>query len=266
MSPVEVTHGASPLILGFPHAGTFVPSTVLERFSSVGQLLADTDWHVDRLYDGLMPEASTVKATFHRYVIDANRDPEGTSLYPGQNTTDLVPLTDFDGRSIWQHDKQPDANETVERIERYHAPYHAAMRSEIERVLEDYGVAVLVDCHSIRSHIPFLFSGRLPDINLGTNNGTTCAPELEKQAVDVAAAADGYTWILNGRFKGGWTTRNYGRPMDRVHAIQIELAQRTYLAQEEPPFEYAAPGADRIRHHLRLLLEALATQASTLAK
>ncbi|MCE8471151.1 N-formylglutamate amidohydrolase, partial [Rhodovulum sulfidophilum] len=165
MSPVEITRGDSAVILGLPHTGTHVPEDILARLNARGRELTDTDWHVHELYDGLLPGATTVRATFHRYVIDANRPPEDESLYPGQNTTGLVPLTDFDGEPIW--DTTPDAAETARRLAEFHAPYHAALAAEIARVRARHGVAILYDCHSIRSVIPYLFEGILPDFNIG---------------------------------------------------------------------------------------------------
>ena len=151
MTPVDVHQGASPVILGLPHTGTFVPAEIFERLNEQGKLLTDTDWHVDRLYDGLLPGVTTVRATFHRYVIDANRDPSGKSLYPGQNTTGLVPVTDFDDRPIWREGAAPTDTDVAERLNAFHRPYHAALAAEIARVRALHGVAVLYDCHSIRS-------------------------------------------------------------------------------------------------------------------
>ena len=198
---------------------------------------------------------TTVRATFHRYVIDANRDPSGASLYPGQNTTGLVPLTTFDGTPLWL--EEPDAVATRTRLETYHARYHAALAAELARVQAIHGIAILYDCHSIRSRIPFLFDGVLPDFNIGTNNGATCAPEIEAAVARICAEADGYTCVLNGRFKGGWTTRHYGQPSHGIHAIQMELAQSTHLVTETPPFAYDADQANRLRRHLRGILEAI---------
>lgn len=181
-------------------------------------------------YDGLLPGATTVRATFHRYVIDANRGADDASLYPGQNTTGLVPLTDFDGEAIWL--KEPDAADIAHRKAQFHAPYHAALAAEVARVRARHGVAILYDCHSIRSHIPFLFPGTLPDFNVGTNLGTTCDPRIEAAVYDLCVAS-GRTHVLNGRFKGGWTTRHYGRPDDGIHAIQMELAQRGYMTEPD---------------------------------
>ena len=253
MSPVTVTQGAGPVILAIPHTGTEVEPATLSRLNAEGRRLRDTDWHVERLYASLIAGATTVRATFHRYVIDANRDPSGASLYPGQNTTGLVPVTDFDGAPIW--DMPPDEAEIDARRRAFHAPYHAALTAEMERVREKHGVAVLYDCHSIRAHIPFLFEGRLPDFNIGTNSGETCAPAIEAAVRETCAKATGYTSILNGRFKGGWTTRHYGRPAEGWHAIQMELAQATHLATENPPFAYDETKAARLRPVLQRALE-----------
>ena len=271
-SVVMVLRGHSPVILSFPHVGTRLPPAIAARLNDNGRILADTDWWLRRLYgpdalgnleevpqgpngrhlallNPILPFATLVWANFHRYVIDANRDPRGVSLYPGQSTTDLVPLTDFDGQPIWREGQEPTATDIAARLKEFHAPYHAALTAEIARVKRRHGVAVVYDCHSIRSCIPHLFEGTLPDFNIGTDGGRTCAPEIEAAAVEVADAAAGYTSILNGRFRGGWTTRHYGRPAEGVHAIQMELAQSTYLKAEAPPFEYDQERAVRIRVH-----------------
>ena len=266
MALFELHQGSSPVILAFPHTGTDVPADIWERLDDNGRILADTDWHIERLYAGLLPEATTVRATFHRYVIDANRDPAGVSLYPGQNTTGLVPETDFDGKQIWKDGAAPTEADIAHRLATFHAPYHAALAAEIERVKAIHGVAILYDCHSIRSHIPFLFEGRLPDFNVGTDMGRTCAREIEAATYEVCAKAEGYSSILNGRFKGGWTTRHYGRPQTGVHAIQMELAQASHLATEAPPFAYDEEKAARLRLPLKAILNRLEALASTLAR
>ena len=162
MTPVEVTQGTGPVVLGLPHTGTWLPDEVLAQLKARGRELDDTDWHIHTLYEGLLPGATTVRAAFHRYLIDANRDPSGQSLYPGQNTTGLVPMTDFDGHPIWESEPTPD--EVEARRATYHAAYHAALSAELERVHAAHGVAILYDCHSIRSQIPFLFDGTIRDI------------------------------------------------------------------------------------------------------
>jgi N-formylglutamate deformylase len=252
MKPVTVFQGDSPIVLGQPHTGTYVPANILAQLNDNGRKLTDTDWHIDQLYDGLLDGVTTVTANFHRYVIDANRDPQGESLYPGQNTTTLVPLTDFDGADIWA--TPPTANDIAQRRVDFHAPYHAALWAELTRVRDLHGVAILYDCHSIRSGIPYLFEGTLPDFNIGTNLATTCARVLETAIYGLCRADDTYTTVLNGRFKGGWTTRQYGRPETGIHAIQMELAQSTYLTTQTPPWSYDITKATRLRRPLSRLL------------
>ena len=260
---VRVERGGGPVVLAIPHTGTHVPEGVWDRLNGTGRALADTDWHVERLYDGLLEGATTVRMAVHRYAIDVNRDPSGASLYPGQNTTGLVPLTDFDGRPIWT--EEPDAAEIERRRASLHAPYHAALAAEVERVRARHGVAILHDCHSIRSRVPHLFEGRLPDLNLGTDGGRTCAPEIEAAAAAVCEGEKDFTSVLNGRFRGGWTTRRYGRPGEGVHAIQMEIAQSAYLAAEAPPWAYDEARAGRLRPVLGAILTRLAELAPTLA-
>ena len=257
MPPFTVTRGDGPVILGMPHIGTWLPDDLTARLNDTGRALADTDWHIDRLYDGLLPGVTVVASTVHRYAIDANRDPAGLSLYPGQNTTHLCPRTDFDNRPIWTAGQEPSEDEITARRLAHHAPYHAALAEEIARVKARHGVAVLYDCHSIRSVIPFLFPGTLPVFSIGTNDGTTCAALVQSATADPCAAATGMTMVVNGRFKGGWTTRHYGRPSDGIHAIQMELAQSAYLASEAAPWAYDPTRAAPLRIVLRQILSGL---------
>jgi N-formylglutamate deformylase len=257
MMPVIVTQGSSPLILAMPHGGTHLPEPALHGLNETGRALADTDWHIDRLYDGLLPDATVVKATFHRYLIDANRDPdpEAGSLYPGQNTTGLCPLTDFDSKPIHKPGEEPSEKDILARVRAFHRPYHAALAAEIARVKALHGQAVIYDCHSIRSQLPFLFEGDLPVLNIGTNGGMTAAPEIERRVAAIAAAS-GFSHVLNGRFKGGWTTRHYGQPGEGVHAIQMEIAQCGYM-DEAPPWTYRPEKAEQLREVLKGILETL---------
>ncbi|MDJ0824271.1 MAG: N-formylglutamate deformylase [Rhodobacter sp.] len=258
MAVVDVVQGELPLVLAMPHVSTAMPADVWAALNQTGRLLADTDWHVDRLYDGLLPGASVVKAGFHRYVIDANRDPSGESLYPGQATTGLVPTTDFDGAPIWA--EVPNRDEIARRLAAFHAPYHAALSAELARVKARHGIAVLFDCHSIRSRIPRLFDGVLPVLNLGTYDGASCGGEVQSTAWAQTSGAP-YPSVLNGRFKGGWATRHYGRPKNGVHALQMEIAQRGYLADEAPPWAFDDAKANALRRHLKDLLDALVETA-----
>ncbi|MCY4305731.1 MAG: N-formylglutamate deformylase [Aestuariivita sp.] len=254
MNFLEITQGNSPVILSFPHTGTVLPDKVLMVLNDTGHAMTDTDWHIHTLYDDLLPDMSSVRTLIHRYAIDVNRDPSDVLLYPGQNTTTLCPATDFDGRKIYPEGQEPDASEINARRIAYHEPYHASIDAEIARIKAIHGFAILYDCHSIRSNIPYLFQGTLPDFNIGTNGGTTCAPSIQEMVVSICGCAEGYSSVLNGRFKGGWTTRHYGDPTNDVHAIQMELAQSTYLKTEEAPWEFDNKNAERLREHLAEIL------------
>lgn len=232
-----VRRGTAPLVLGMPHTGTHIPAEFAPRFVSPWRARKDADWWIDRLYAFAEDlDATVVRTTISRSVIDVNRDPSGASLYPGQTTTELCPTTTFDGEPLYLPGEEPDEAEIAGRRERWLAPYHAALAAELERLRALHGRVVLYDCHSIRSHVPRLFEGELPQFNIGTNEGTTCDPALAA-AVERACAATGRSLVVNGRFRGGYTTRHHGRPETGVHAIQMELACRGYLDEPAMPDE-----------------------------
>lgn len=231
MEWLRVDRGEAPLVVAFPHGGTDLAG-LDETFVTPWRARLDTDWWIERLY-GFVTDlgATTVATDISRSVIDMNRDPTGASLYPGQATTELCPTTTFDGAPLYR-DGGPDETEIARRHNLYHRPYHVALATELSRLRHRHGTVVLYDAHSIRSRIPRLFDGKLPQFNVGTNNGATCSPELER-AVASACAASGMSHVVNGRFRGGWTTRHYGKPVTGVHAIQMELAQRGYMAEPD---------------------------------
>jgi len=257
MMPVVET-GSSPVLLAQPHGGTEIPQSILARLNQHGHARADTDWHINRLYAGLAANVTIVSTTVHRYVIDANRDPADQSLYPGQNTTSLCPTTTFDGDEIYHHGQAPSVDEINQRQQLYHQPYHDALREQLERIHQLHGYAILYDCHSIRSLVPYLFDGKLPDFNIGTNSGVSCDPAIESAVQGVCAAARDYSAVSNGRFKGGWTTRHYGEPGRGFHAIQMELAQCNYMLERDP-WNYADDKAAKLRVILAEILQTLST-------
>jgi N-formylglutamate deformylase len=235
---LSIERGSAPLIVSMPHTGTEIPADFEGQFHSPWLARKDTDWWVDRLYDFAPGLGATVVCTsISRSVIDVNRDPSGKSLYPGQNTTELCPTTTFDGEPLYRDGQTSNGSEIADRRLLYFNPYHGAIRSELARLRNAHRKVVLFDAHSIRSNIARLFEGELPHFNIGTNSGTSCAPPLS-HAVDSVCAATPFSRVLNGRFKGGYTTRHYGEPSKGVHAIQLELAARTYM--DEP----AAPSSD----------------------
>lgn len=257
MDLLEVHRGDAPLVVSFPHTGTEVPGGMEAAFASLWHARRDADWWVDRLYDfagGL--GATTVRTRLSRSVIDVNRDPSGASLYPGQATTELCPTTDFDGAPLYNEGHPPDADEIARRRADFFAPYHTAIRTELDRLRAQHRKVVLFDAHSIRSRIPRLFEGELPQFNIGTNDGRSCAAELT-DAVDAVCAATSYSHVVNGRFKGGWTTRHYGQPANGVHAIQLELSCRGYIDEPETPSSdnWPTPYSDARAADLRAVLK-----------
>jgi N-formylglutamate deformylase len=271
-SPTElqILRQDAPLVLSLPHTGTEIPAQCSAGLTSLELARRDTDWWIHELYSFARElGATTVRTPVSRTVIDVNRDPDGLSLYPGQATTELCPTTTFDGEPLYQPGATPNSTSIAQRRQAFHEPYHAALRSELTRLQSLHPRVVLYDCHSIRSRIPRLFEGELPIFNLGTFNGASCAPSLTA-ALERIGAASNYSWITNGRFKGGYITRHYGDPQGGVHAVQMELACRGYLrepanftAPHAWPVAYATDYAAPLQQVLRQLLQACIDFAKT---
>jgi len=259
---LTIHEGSAPMVIGLPHTGTDIPAAIEARMTSPWLARKDADWWVDRLYDFAIDMGATlVRTGVSRSVIDVNRDPSGVSLYPGMTTTGLCPTETFDGEPLYRAGQEPDAAEIGERRTVWFDPYHAALQDQLDR-LRSRGPVVLYDAHSIRSVVPRLFEGELPQFNIGDNDGATCAGALT-QAVEKTCAISGDSVVVNGRFKGGWTTRHYGRPEMGVHAIQMELADRGYIldpagpvSPDNWPSPYEPDRAEPMRGHLRRVLTA----------
>ncbi len=247
--------GDAPLLVSIPHNGTRVPEAIAARLTPEARQVPDTDWHVERLYAFARElGASVLVPTHSRYVIDLNRSEDDTSLYPGQNTTGLCPVRRFDGGPVYLPGQEPTPDEIAARVETWWRPYHDALAGELQRLHAAHGRAVLWEAHSIRGTLPWLFDGRLPDLNLGTANGASCSATLQGRLDAVLAAQHDYDVAVNGRFKGGYITRHYGRPQAGVDAVQLEISQRCYM--DEATFEWDAARAARLQPLLRGLLSA----------
>jgi N-formylglutamate deformylase len=250
----ELKQGRVPLLVSMPHVGTGVPPELARRMRPEALQLVDTDWRVDELYDFLGElDVSLIQARYSRYVVDLNRPPDGGSLYPGKTVSAICPLQSFAGCDLYRPGEDPGPAEVGLRIQDYWHPYHQALRAELERLKAQHGYALLWDAHSIASKVPGLFAGTLPDLNFGTADGVSCDASLLTVLERVAAGSPEFSWVSNGRFKGGAITRLYGRPDQRVHAVQLELSQATYL-QQTPPFKLCEQRAEAIRPLLRELL------------
>jgi N-formylglutamate deformylase len=250
--------GTRPLLISMPHVGTHVPPALAARLTEEARHVPDTGWHLERLYD-FADElgASVLVATHSRYVIDLNRPPDGASLYPGQSVTGLCPVDTFDDTPLYADAADvPGDEETAQRRDAIWQPYHAKLAEELARIRAQHGVAALWDAHSIRSVLPRFFEGKLPDLNLGTGKGVSCDPALAQTLLGIAESATGYTGVLNGRFTGGYITRNYGNPAQNVHAVQLEMTQSSYM-QEKLPFDYLPEVAAGVQPHVRRMIEAV---------
>jgi N-formylglutamate deformylase len=255
--------GHSPLVISLPHVGTLLPDDIAPLLTDAARALPDTDWHVDQLYDFAFESGYTVLRALHsRYVIDLNRPPDDAALYPESNTSGLCPTLDFAGAPIYRAGPEPlPPAEVARRLALYWHPYHAELAAQLDAARRRHGYALLIDGHSIRSQVPRLFDGRLPDINIGTVDGRSCAPALRAKLQQALFTQGRFTHVLDGRFKGGHITRHYGQPLAGVHAIQIELAQCAYMNEASPAFTRGRAGP--LRELLRQLLrELLATAAA----
>ncbi len=219
------------------------------------QQLPDTDWFLDRLY-GWAGElgASLLFAQMSRYVVDLNRPPDDQRLYETA-TTGLFPSVQFDGQPIYRPGQAPTDQEKQERLPSVYWPYHQAIERELERIRSLHGFVVLFDAHSIRPQVPRLFSGTLPDFNLGTHHQSSCDASLSDRLLAILAQADGYSHVHNGRFTGGYITRHYGRRDSPVQAVQLELSQSTYMTASPPC--YKTTRAASVLNVLRPFVETL---------
>lgn len=255
MQTFQLHRGTRPLLISLPHDGSLIPDELAARMHEPARVAPDSDWHVSRLYDFAREMgASMIVPAYSRYVVDLNRPPDDVSLYPGQNTTGLCPVVRFSGDPVYLDGEAPTPDEVLQRVDAYWRPYHSALSAEIERLRRTHGRVLLWEGHSIRAEVPFLFEGRLPDLNLGTAGGTSCSAETQARIEATLAAQDDYSWVANGRFKGGYITRQYGRPGEGVEAVQLELAQLNYMDEES--FAYDEDRAGRLQPLLRRLLEA----------
>jgi N-formylglutamate deformylase len=254
-APFTLHRGSAPLLVSVPHAASLIPEALRPDFVERALAAEDTDWFVDRLYAFARElGASLIVPRYSRYVIDLNRPPENAPLYPGANNTELVPTRSFAGEPLYRDGRAPTEGEVARRLAAFWRPYHDALAAELSRLKARHGYALLWDGHSIKSELPWLFEGRLPDLNVGTAAGASCAPSLRHALSSVLARQDRFTYAVDGRFKGGYITRQYGRPGAGVHAVQLEMCWSCYM-DESPPYAIDDRRAARLQPVLRALLE-----------
>ncbi|WP_173819625.1 N-formylglutamate deformylase [Paraburkholderia piptadeniae] len=256
--------GRIPLLVSIPHLGTEIPAAIAAQMTDAALSVADTDWHLDRLYSfAKSAGASVLGARFSRYVIDLNRPPGGESLYPGQTTTGLCPAETFRGEPLYLEGNEPEQDEVQRRLERYWRPYHQKLRAELDRMKQQFGQVLLWEAHSIASVLPRLFQGRLPDLNIGTNAGASCDASILEAISSELVKGQPFTWVANGRFKGGYITRAFGQPSSGIHAVQLEMCQSTYM-DEDAPFSYRQDLAERVQPVIERMMSAATAATSKL--
>ena len=256
----DLIKGSVPLLISMPHNGQEIPKDIADNMTAQGKLVPDTDWYKDRLYDfAKAMGAYILTPKYNRYVIDLNRDPNGVDLYPGANSTELCPTTAFDLSPLYKEGFSPDDTEVQRRIELYWQPYHQAIRSTLDTVKAEFGKVVLLEAHSILSHVPRFFEGQLPDFNFGNADGKSCSDEMLRQVKSLDFSP--YSMVSNGRFKGGFITREYGQPNNNIHSLQLELSQITYM--NESTLEYNEQLAKKVKPKLELLVKCLIDFALT---
>ena len=249
--------GSTPLLVSVPHAGTVIPPDQQHRHVERALQVEDTDWFLDRLYAFVADLGASLLVPVHsRYLIDLNRPSENTPMYAGQNNTELCPTRFFTGEPLYREGQAPDAAEIARRVGAYWQPYHDTLQAELQRLHAEHGHAVLFDAHSIKGELPWLFEGTLPHMNLGTVGGTSCAPALRDALAGVFAAQQRYTHVVDGRFKGGHITREYGQPAAGVHTVQLEMCWRAYM-EETPPYLWHEARAAAVTPLLTQLVQTL---------
>jgi N-formylglutamate deformylase len=253
----SLQRGSTPLIISFPHVGTHIPPDQQHRYTERALEAEDTDWFLDRLYAFAGDLGATLIVPRHsRYLIDLNRASDNRPMYPGQNNTELCPTRHFTGQPLYREGLAPDDTEIQRRVATYWQPYHDALQRELAATKATHGHAVLFDAHSIKSELPWLFEGTLPHMNLGTAQGTSCAPTLRAALAAVFAAQTTYSHVIDGRFKGGHITRHFGRPAGGVHTVQLEMCWRAYM-EEAPPYRWHEARAAAVTPLLRQLVNVM---------
>ena len=249
--------GRTPLLISLPHVGTQIPADQRARYTTRALDVEDTDWFLDRLYAFAAELGATMLVPrYSRYLVDLNRSSDNLPMYPGQNNTELCPTRAFTGAAIYREGQAPDEAEIRRRVAAYWQPYHDALGAQLAQLKAEHGHAVLFDAHSIKSELPWLFEGRLPHINIGTVNGSSCAAGLRETVAAVFAAQQDFSQVLDGRFKGGHITRHFGRPQEGLHAVQLEMCWRAYM-DETPPYRWHEARVAQVTPLLRALVQAL---------
>jgi N-formylglutamate deformylase len=255
---IEPTAGKVPFVLSIPHRGTEFPEELTNHYvPELVEVLDDTDWDLEKLYDFAGDLGITViYAKYSRWVIDLNREPESKPLYnDGRLITELCPKTTFLGENIYlKNEFEPDDAEIERRLETYFDPYHQKVDEIINGLKNEFEEVLFWDAHSIRREVKTIRPEPFPDFILGNNDGKTADNKFIETALRSLRSGD---WQINHNdpFRGGYLTRSKGRPENGVHALQLEMSKDLYMSNNE--LDYADEKAVKIKSLLKKTFEEL---------
>jgi N-formylglutamate deformylase len=255
---LEPAHWRGPVVFNSPHSGSVYPHAFLQTARlDLAALRRSEDTFVDELFVGVVERGyPLMRAHFPRCYVDVNREPYELDprMFDGRlpsfaNTRSMrvagglgtVARVVGDAQEIY--DQRIPVDDALQRIESLYKPYHRALRRLVSRVHSDFGVAVLVDCHSMPSLTASRDERPRADFILGDRYGTSCVPAVT-EAVATILRDNGFTLSRNKPYAGGFITEHYGNPSAGLHAIQLELNRALYMDERRyeklPQFDQLA--------------------------
>lgn len=245
-----------PILVSVPHSGIEFPDDISDTYKrDMIQAPEDTDWFVDQLYNFVSDMGITmIKAKYSRWVIDLNRNPKSQPLYnDGRVITDLTPLTTFNGEGIYKS-SGPSEEEVNKRLKQYYHPYYQKIDAILDQWQNEYDHVLLFDAHSIKQLVTGIRKEKFPDLILGDVDCSSAHERLIHSAEEVLSGSQ-YGFQHNTPFKGGHITRNFGRPNEKRHALQLEMSKTVYMEDNET--DYSESRANSIRTILQNMFESL---------
>ncbi|MBP2557789.1 N-formylglutamate amidohydrolase [Neorhizobium galegae] len=232
-----------PFVFNSPHSGSFYPPEFLaESGLDSLSIRRSADHYVDELFaDAPELGAPLLLAHFPRAYLDVNREPYELDprmfdgpLPPFVNIGSMrvagglgtIPRIVAENMEIYR--RRLPVDEAMSRIETIYKPYHACLRKLIARTHARFGLAILIDCHSMPGNIRLSGSDVRPDFIIGDRYGTSASAELSRAAMQFLEGM-GFSAVRNKPYAGGFITEHYGRPVRGLHALQIEINRALYV-------------------------------------
>jgi N-formylglutamate deformylase len=239
--------GETPVLMCISHVGTAVPAEAAAAMTDAALALPDTDWDIDRLFH-FAPALGVgfLKASVSRHVVDLNRDPADADGLP------VCPFVTLGGTPVYRPGAEPGAGTIAERLDAYWQPFHERLDAALTTIRDRFGVAVLIDLHSIPSA---RIGADAWDVSLGTWDGATASPALADRMAAALEAAGSNLIEIDGPVRGGHVVRRYGRPQQGVHALTVVVNQDMYI-EAEPERRYREDRATVLRPRLERMLGA----------